>query len=53
MKGYPARCFLHEYDHLEGILYLEKIKDFSKDFVIEDKIEEMLDENGNLKEEYL
>eukprot|EP01080_Neovahlkampfia_damariscottae_P006590 gene6590-10753_t len=51
MSGYPARCFLHEYDHLEGILYLEKIKDFTKDFFAENLLEQYLDETGDLKEE--
>jgi len=28
MDGIDARCFLHEYDHLQGIVYLEHASDF-------------------------
>lgn len=25
LSGYPAICFQHEYDHLDGVLYIDKI----------------------------
>lgn len=28
MDGMDARCFLHEYDHLEGKLFIDDASDF-------------------------
>lgn len=28
MDGMDARCFLHEYDHLQGIVFLEHVSDY-------------------------
>ena len=28
MDGMDARCFLHEYDHLEGTLFIDNVSDF-------------------------
>jgi peptide deformylase len=28
MDGMDARCFLHEYDHLQGKLYIDELSDF-------------------------
>lgn len=30
LKGFPAIVMQHEYDHLEGILYVDRIEDFTK-----------------------
>ena len=30
LEGFPARVFQHEYDHLKGILYLERVDDPKK-----------------------
>lgn len=32
LKGFPATVFLHEYDHLEGILFTDRVKD--KSFIL-------------------
>lgn len=37
--GFHARVFLHEYDHLEGILYVDKIRDLA-DFGFISELEE-------------
>jgi peptide deformylase len=36
-KDFTARIFLHEYDHLEGVLFLDRIKNF-KDHLITDAV---------------
>ena len=41
-SGYLARTLLHEIDHLDGILFIDHIKDDSKAFYL-------LDENGQLQ----
>ena len=28
MDGRDARCFQHEYDHLQGDLFIDKVSDF-------------------------
>lgn len=33
LKDYPARVFQHEYDHLEGILFVDKISPIAKRMV--------------------
>jgi peptide deformylase len=37
LSGLPARVFLHEYDHLDGITILERLKDIRTDFVTRDE----------------
>lgn len=41
-EGYLARCLMHEIDHLNGILFIDHIKDDSDAFY-------KLDENGDLQ----
>lgn len=45
LEGYPAIVFQHEYDHLDGILFTDKM--YTED-EIEAKPLYVLDENGNL-----
>lgn len=31
LKGWEARIFQHEYDHLDGIVYIDKLSDYTKE----------------------
>ncbi|MEA5086710.1 MAG: peptide deformylase [Methanocorpusculum sp.] len=33
LKDYPARVFMHEYDHLEGILFVDKVSPIAKKMI--------------------
>lgn len=33
LKDYPARVFLHEYDHLDGVLFVDKISPIAKKMI--------------------
>lgn len=41
-KNLLARCILHEYDHLDGILFTDQLIDMPEDFEPEDQGEELL-----------
>lgn len=41
-KNLLARCILHELDHLDGILFTDKLEDVPEDFEPEDQGEELL-----------
>ncbi len=41
-KNLLARCILHEYDHLEGILFTDQLVDMPEDFEPEDLGDEVL-----------
>ncbi|NLB21108.1 MAG: peptide deformylase [Clostridium sp.] len=41
-KNLLARCILHEYDHLEGILFTDQLVDMPEDFEPEDQGDELL-----------
>jgi peptide deformylase len=53
-EGFMARCFQHEIDHLDGILYIDRMKN---GFLINNKTEEkislkdVLDLSNNIKKE--
>ena len=34
LSGLPARCFLHEYDHMQGIVFTEKVSKLKLDLAI-------------------
>jgi peptide deformylase len=36
LKGFPATVFQHEFDHLDGVLYIDRIAD-TKKLVFEDE----------------
>ena len=42
MKGYAARVFLHEYDHLEGVLFLDRMTENSRLLSMEEYDEMLL-----------
>lgn len=42
LSGIPARAFQHEHDHLEGIVYLERMENV-KDLMTKKEYEKMLD----------
>lgn len=44
-EGYEARCFQHEVDHLNGVLFIDHIKDRSKLYKVESPSEEEEKEN--------
>jgi peptide deformylase len=39
-EGYEARCFQHEIDHLNGILFIDRMEDRRKLYKVESKEEE-------------
>ena len=52
LEGYPAIVFQHEYDHLDGIMYVDKMfkeKDLDSSIVPLYTVEEDEDENNNEK----
>jgi peptide deformylase len=50
LEGFPAVVIQHECDHLDGILYVDRIKDTTK-FAYEEEAERFLDLVGNDIEE--
>jgi peptide deformylase len=50
LEGFPAVVIQHECDHLDGILYVDRIKDTTK-FAYEEEAERFLDLAGNDIEE--
>jgi len=49
LSGFPAIVFQHEYDHLNGILYVDRINNFKK-VLIRKKLVEI--SNGNVSTSY-
>ncbi len=45
IEGFPAVVLQHECDHLDGILYVDRIEDFTK-FAFEEEAERFLDTAG-------
>lgn len=43
--GLEARIFQHEYDHLEGLTYLDRLED-TRDLVTEKEFERIISQNG-------
>lgn len=43
LRGFAATVFQHEFDHLDGILYVDRVKD-SRLLVFEDQLERLLTE---------
>lgn len=52
LEGIPARVFLHEMDHLEGINFTDRVKDKSLIFYETDS-EKFMNHDLTLKEEYM
>ena len=40
-RGFAATVFQHEFDHLDGVLYVDRIKD-SRLLVFEDQLDRLL-----------
>src|SRR5210317_171899 len=41
MIGIVARCFLHEYDHMQGIVFTEKVTKFKLDYALKKRDKEI------------
>jgi len=41
MIGIVARCFLHEYDHMQGIVFTEKVSKFKLDYALKKRDKEI------------
>jgi peptide deformylase len=50
LEGFPARVVQHEYDHLEGILTIDRAAS-SRDIVKASEIEDVLRERGEVEDE--
>jgi peptide deformylase len=45
-KGWEARIFQHEYDHLDGIVYIDRlIDDENKQTVVEPRLKELIQQH--------
>lgn len=40
-----ARIFLHEYDHLRGILFIDRVEDIKKDLITDDYYKHLMEED--------
>ena len=49
LKGLPARIVQHEYDHIEGVLFIDKLSSLKKK-LLKGKLNDI--SNGKIKTEY-
>jgi peptide deformylase len=46
-KGYEARIFQHEYDHLDGIVYIDRLADDESKANVAQRLEELIQEHDS------
>ncbi len=41
---FTARIFLHEYDHLQGVLFIDRVEDIKRDLITDDYYKHLMEE---------